>query len=64
VARPLASIVVPTRDKAPRLRLTLLCLAGQRDVGRFEVVVVDDGSRDHTRAVAAEAARQRSSSER
>ena len=58
MARPLASIVVPTRDKAPRLRLTLLCLAGQRDVGRFEVVVVDDGSRDHTRAVAAEAARE------
>jgi glycosyltransferase involved in cell wall biosynthesis len=49
------SVVIPTRDKAARLRLTLACLAGQVGVERPEVVVVDDGSIDATAAVLAEA---------
>ncbi|WP_197277013.1 glycosyltransferase family 2 protein [Sphingomonas profundi] len=45
------SVVVRSRDEAPRLRLTLASLAGQAD----EVVVVDDGSVDATAAVIAAA---------
>lgn len=51
-----ASVVVPTRDKRRRLRATLACLAGQCARGSWEVVVVDDGSRDGTDAVLEEAA--------
>ncbi|MFL6137238.1 MAG: glycosyltransferase family 2 protein [Frankiaceae bacterium] len=37
------SVVMPTRDKEPRLRLSLRCLQRQ-DAAGFEVIVVDDGS--------------------
>lgn len=53
---PLVSVVVPTRDKAPSLRLTLACLAAQRCPLPFEVVVTDDGAVDDTREVAQQAA--------
>src|SRR3954471_10163797 len=50
------SVVVPTHNRAGRLRTTLDALAGQTlDASRFEVIVVDDGSRDETPAVLAEA---------
>lgn len=49
------SVVIRTRDEADRLRLTLTSLVCQR-VPPGEVVVVDDGSVDHTRAVLAEMA--------
>lgn len=48
------SVVIRSRDEAPRLRLTLLSLVGQP--GLDEVVVVDDGSQDATPAVVADAA--------
>ncbi len=53
-AAPRVSVVVPTKDRAPLLDATLHSIRSQRDV-TFEVVVVDDGSRDPTlvsRAVA------------
>lgn len=53
---PQVSVVVPTRNKAPRLRLTLACLARQTGGDRIEVVVVDDASTDHTADVLREAA--------
>lgn len=44
-----AAVVVSTRDRADRLPRLVRALAAQRDVpGRFEVVIVDDGSRDRT----------------
>jgi glycosyltransferase involved in cell wall biosynthesis len=49
------SVVVRSKDEADRLRLTLASLA--RQTLAAEVVVVDDGSRDHTPAVLAQAAR-------
>ncbi|HSR96941.1 MAG TPA: glycosyltransferase [Kofleriaceae bacterium] len=47
----LASLIVPTHNKAPFLARTLASLARQ-DAPAFEVVVVDDGSDDDTREVA------------
>jgi glycosyltransferase involved in cell wall biosynthesis len=47
------SVVVRTRDEAPRLRLTLASLS--RQSAPCEVVVVDDGSADATPAVIDEA---------
>lgn len=47
------SVVVRSRDEADRLRLTLTSLAHQ--TVRAEVIVVDDGSLDHTSVVLAEA---------
>ncbi|HEX4198480.1 MAG TPA: glycosyltransferase family 2 protein [Caulobacteraceae bacterium] len=49
------SVVIRSKDEADRLRLTLASLT--RQTAPCEVVVVDDGSRDHTPAVLAGAAR-------
>jgi GT2 family glycosyltransferase len=49
------SVVIRSKDEAGRLRLTLASLA--RQSVRAEVVVVDDGSSDHTPQVIAEARR-------
>src|SRR6476646_9913017 len=48
------SIVVPTRNRAQRLRALLASLAEQA-APRFEVIVVDNASEDETLAVVAEA---------
>lgn len=48
------SVVVRTKDEGDRLRLTLTSLS--RQTQRAEVVVVNDGSSDHTTAVLDEAA--------
>lgn len=50
------SVVIPARDAAATLPGTLAALAQQRDAPSFEVIVVDDGSSDATRRLAAEAA--------
>src|SRR5918994_7700046 len=54
---PAVSVVVATRDRHERLRALLDALAGQT-VGQdaFEVIVIDDGSRDATPALLAERA--------
>jgi glycosyltransferase involved in cell wall biosynthesis len=47
------SVIVPARDAAETITRTLSALAGQElEAGRFEVIVVDDGSRDDTLALA------------
>ncbi len=48
------SVVVRSKDEAGRLRLSLASLA--RQTGPAEVIIVNDGSSDHTREVLAEAA--------
>ena len=50
------SVIVPARDAAPTLARTLACLKAQALEERFEVIVVDDGSRDGTAAIARAAA--------
>ncbi len=46
---PVISVVIPTRDRCDVLALTLRALDLQKGLnGRFEVVVVDDGSSDGT----------------
>jgi glycosyltransferase involved in cell wall biosynthesis len=48
-APPDIAVVICTFERPGHLRRCLLSIAGQRGVdGRFEVFVVDDGSRDHT----------------
>jgi glycosyltransferase involved in cell wall biosynthesis len=47
-----ASVIIRSKDEADRLRLTLTSLACQSE--RPEVVLVNDGSSDHTREVVAE----------
>jgi len=49
-----ASVIIRSKDEADRLRLTLRSLAAQTEPA--EVVVVNDGSTDHTESVIAEAA--------
>jgi len=49
-----ASVIIRSKDEADRLRLTLRSLAVQTEPA--EVVVVNDGSTDHTKRVIAEAA--------
>jgi glycosyltransferase involved in cell wall biosynthesis len=49
------SVVIPTRDKPASLRVTLACLAAQRDLSAAQVVLVDDGVGEQTSAVAREA---------
>jgi glycosyltransferase involved in cell wall biosynthesis len=46
---PQVSVVIPTRNRRGLLSRTLATVLGQRDV-ELEVVVVDDGSTDDTRA--------------
>lgn len=52
---PAVSVVVPTRDRASYLEVALSSLADQDLDSPYEVVVVDDGSRDETPQVAAAA---------
>jgi glycosyltransferase involved in cell wall biosynthesis len=49
VSPPLVTVVIPTHDRWRLLDRTLGTVLAQRDVA-FEVVVVDDGSRDETPA--------------
>jgi glycosyltransferase involved in cell wall biosynthesis len=52
VQKPAASVVVPTRDRAGYLEVALASLADQDLDEPYEVLVVDDASRDATRDVA------------
>ncbi len=49
----LVSVVIRTKDEADRLRLTLA--SPERQAEPPDVIVVDDGSSDHTKAVIAKA---------
>jgi GT2 family glycosyltransferase len=44
--RPLVSIVIPTRDKQPLLQTTLDSIWSRTDYDRYEIIVVDNQSRD------------------
>ena len=50
-----ASVIIPTRNKARYLALTIASLARQTELRSCEVVIVDDGSEDATREVVAAA---------
>ena len=56
-AIPEVSVVFATHDRAERVAMLIESLRRQTiDRSRFEVIAVDDGSRDHTPRVLAEAA--------
>ena len=55
MSAPAVSVVVPTRNRAAYLAVTLESLAGQQIDVPYEVVVVDDGSTDAIRSLAEEA---------
>src|SRR5947208_10879097 len=56
---PFVSIVVPTRNRMGLLRSCLESLLSQDyPVDRYEIIIVDDGSRDETAAVVSEFARR------
>jgi glycosyltransferase involved in cell wall biosynthesis len=48
VPQPVVSVVVPTRDRAGYLDVALTSLADQDFAEPYEVIVIDDGSRDQT----------------
>jgi glycosyltransferase involved in cell wall biosynthesis len=48
---PRVSVIIPARDAAPTLERTLQAVGAQRLAEPFEVIVVDDGSRDDTAAI-------------
>ena len=52
VSSPAVSVIIPARDAAPTLSGTLTALRAQDFAAPFEVIVVDDGSRDQTAALA------------
>jgi glycosyltransferase involved in cell wall biosynthesis len=62
--RPMVSLVLPCYNEAAVLRANLetLCvyMDGLKDQYRCEIIVINDGSRDETGAIAEEAARARS----
>ncbi len=45
------SIIIPTRNKAPRLLLTLAGLVSQKDTNDREIIIVNDGCEDDTKAI-------------
>lgn len=47
----LVSVIIPTLNRARLLKRTLFSLFEQTSAHAFEVIVVDNGSTDHTRAV-------------
>jgi glycosyltransferase involved in cell wall biosynthesis len=49
---PAVTVIVPARDAAPTLERALGALRGQVFDDAFEVIVVDDGSRDQTALIA------------
>jgi GT2 family glycosyltransferase len=49
--RPMVSVIVPARNEEACLGTCLESLVAQTDVS-FEIIVVDDGSTDHTREIA------------
>lgn len=49
---PSVSVIVPARDAEPTLQRTIEALRAQRFEAEFEVIVVDDGSRDQTPTIA------------
>lgn len=51
------SVIIATYNRADDLRETLESLAGLSPQGEWEVIVVDNNSRDHTKAVVTEAAK-------
>jgi len=50
-ARPLVSVLIPTRNSALHLRACIHSLRAQRDAN-LEVIVIDNGSSDDTLAIA------------
>jgi hypothetical protein len=54
---PRVSVIIPTKDRADHLAQTLRTCAMQ-EYDNLDVVVSDDGSRDHTRDVVLDAARR------
>src|SRR2546422_10200525 len=56
---PFVSVVVPTRNRAALLRHCLKSLIAQDfPSDHYEIIVIDDGSRDETTVVASEFARR------
>lgn len=51
MGNPHATVIIPTRNRATYLDLTLASYVAERSAARFEVVVVDDGGEDETPAV-------------
>ena len=54
---PSLSVVVATYNRADYLQICLACLGAQDYEGRWQIIVADDGSTDHTADVLADARR-------
>jgi glycosyltransferase involved in cell wall biosynthesis len=54
---PEATVIIPTRNRANELRACLAALSRQEARGRFDILVVDNGSQDETSNIIAASAR-------
>jgi glycosyltransferase involved in cell wall biosynthesis len=52
VTEPCVSVIIPARDAAPTLARALAALESQDISAPYEVIVIDDGSRDETSEIA------------
>ncbi|HEY3903864.1 MAG TPA: glycosyltransferase [Streptosporangiaceae bacterium] len=55
---PEVAIIIPARDRAASLRLTLTCLAGQPGIETAQVILVNDGGDEQIASAAARASTQ------
>lgn len=50
--KPILSIIVPSYNVAKYIKNSVISLVNQRNAGKLEIIIVDDGSKDDTKIIA------------